>query len=1246
MFWLRRLWRKAFFSDLNPLIAFGARQSLQAEDLPVLPPELEPTFAPFDETKINWRSGPALLKSLLRVSFRGWAFTMFFYLGNALLSLTGPLLVNGFVKRLEAGLGDSQAMTSALLYAVGIGGSGILAGLCIQHYFYHNLRRMQVLVNIINTKIFRHALVLSKTAREKIPVGDIVNHLSIDTDSVAEATGAFGDLVYCSVMISGAMGLLFYYLGSTAWVAVILLATLAPLTSKVSRDFTRFDEQLMQHRDTRVSLMAQILNAIRLVKYFVWEKSVGDEVARIRAHELTARRRIARAELMVTLLYVSVGTLVLFSVLAVHSLRGGSFDPALIFTCVSLFSLLEDPFAFISRVISVMINAKVGGNRIAQFLQQPTVLETAGEEALDPQPVGFVIKDLSVHLGESRHPALLEINLTLLPGKSLAIVGPVGSGKSTLIHALLGEVEKSAGEVSFLAMTGEQRKTCRIGYVPQESYILNGSLRENLSFGHPEVSEEQLQKALELAHLWPDVQSMAGGLGTEIGEKGINLSGGQRQRLSLARAILHRPQMVVLDDPLSAVDPHTEDILVQNLLFDEWRDLTKLVVTHRLSHLEKFDQIAFLEAGHLVGVGPFAELRESCVAFRHYLEEYSYSQTTTAAGPAAETATPVTTGEALRITEDEDRALGAVRSSVYWDYILSLGGENRRFRPWILISLFAAAASGTLFPLAQKIWLAYVSETLRTPSQTPASSWLRGIAGHPLHAIFVYGALGLLVLMGTLSADLFWLKRGLIAGRNIHDKMLQSILGASVRFFDSTPAGRILQRFSRDMEAIDIQLQWSFEHTMKCVAQILVTLTLIVSLLPWVLILIAPMMFIYYRIQKLYRASAREAKRLDSLSRSPRYAHFKETLQGLVVIRAYGKKQWFLEEFYKRLSHSQRMYYGNFMINRWFSSRIPLVGGLVALFTAFAIVLSVRAHTLAPATAGLLTVYSLSFWGVLNWGVRIWAEVEARMTSMERVKYYSQLPQESSVMTTAAKSDEVLMTWPSQGRVCFQDVCLRYAEHLPLVLKGLSFDVPAGSKVGIIGRTGSGKSTLFQALYRFTELESGSILIDGVDIASIPLARLRKALAVIPQDPTLFMGSIRSNLDRYEEFADAELWNVLDRTSLGVYVRSLPEGLQTFLSENGANLSQGQRQLMCLARALLLKAKVIILDEATASVDVKTDALVQRVVRESCAGVTMLIIAHRLGTVRDCDQILEISEGKLRRRLEPTKKESSEVLRV
>lgn len=1221
MRWLKRGLDKLLFSDFSPILKLGFERNLQPEDLPDLPAHLDPQAQVGVEDQIEWTHGNRLLFTLFRALWRFWVPPLALFLLFGVMNLLGPILVNQFVSRLSQGLNSQMDLIWGLAYAVGVGAVGMVGGLAIQHYFRRNLECFQIITNLVNRRIFSHALRLRKEAREKTPVGDIVNHMSTDTDSIAEATSAFSDLLYSILIMGGTVTLLFYYLGQTAWVAVILLVTLAPLTRKVSRDFIRFDETLMKWRDQRVSLMAQILSAIRLVKYFVWEKSVAQEVSRVRKDELHSRRQIARAQLLVTLLYVSVGTLILFSVLAVHSLRGGEFTPALIFTCVSLFALLEDPFAHISRVISMVIAAKVGGDRICRFLALEIVPESI-ESTAGTGPIGFGMKRLSVHLGEEERAALQDISLQVRPGSSLAVIGAVGSGKSIFIHALLGEIERSGGSLDFTQVNGEPTAGGRIAFVPQEAYVLNGTLRENLSFGHPTVGDAEIERALALSCLDSDVAKMPGGLRTEIGEKGINLSGGQRQRLSLARAILHQPQLVVLDDPLSALDQTTETLVVNQLLFGHWQTITRVMITHRLNHLEAFDQIAFLAGGRLLMVGTFAELKSQCSEFRSFLAEHELSHGSDPGQSPPISTVALNSGEAVRLTEDEDRHLGAVRRGLYWDYILALGGQNKTWRPLRLFLLLFAAASATLFPLLQKSWLAYFSN-LQSGGEG-GFALLNRWAAVPLHAVYVYGLIGILVMVGTLSADLFWLQRGLAAGRDIHDRMLRSVLGAGIRFFDATPVGRVLQRFSRDMEAIDIHLQWSFEHSMKCFAQVAVTLCLIIGLLPLVALILVPVFFVYYQVQKMYRASAREVKRLDSISRSPRYAHFKETLQGLVVIRAFGRTDWFLTEFYRRLRHNQRMFYSHYMINRWFSSRIPLVGGVVAMATTMGIVFAVRQGTLSPGMAGLLSVYSLSFWGVLNWGIRIWAEVEARMTSMERVQYYMSLPQEPSVLVDSPIPDN----WPSRGQVIFENVYARYAEHLPLVLKGLSFEVPAGSKVGIVGRTGSGKSTIFQAMYRFIELETGRILVDGVDIAQVPLSRLRRALAIIPQDPTLFMGSLRANLDRYGEHSDEALWAVLEQASLGSFVRGLPQGLNTLLVENGVNLSQGQRQLLCLARALLIKAKVIIVDEATASVDVQTDATVQRVLKTSCRDVTMLTIAHRLGTVRDCEQIFEVQDGR------------------
>ncbi len=1218
---LKRWSEIVFFSNITPLLRLGSKRPLQAEDLPELPIDLDPRSTVMDESKIDWSTGAKLLVTLHWAARKYWLMPLGFYGLFGLMNLSGPVLVNLFVSRIQNGLNTRGALLEALVFGVGVGLVGLIGGLSIQHYFLRSLRKFQILTNVLNKKIFVHSLALTKEARERIPVGDIVNHMSTDSDSVCEAGNGFADLLYCVVMIAGCVGLLFYYLGSTAWVAVLLLAILAPLTRKVAINFTSFDENLMRWRDRRITLMSQVLSAIRLVKYLVWEKSVADEVSAIRANEIKVRRRIARAELLVTLLYSSIGTLVLFAVLVVYAWRGGVLDAALIFTCISLFALLEDPFSAISRVVFILTSGRVGATRIAKFLTQPSVMRSTVSGSAR-SVVGFEMQDVSVTLGDNSFRALQSFSLRLSAGSSLAVVGSVGSGKSTLIQVLLGEVPHS-GKLRFFNSRGQCVEEFQAGYVPQEAYILNATIRENLTFGCLESNEQDIWSAVEAAALKSDLDQIAGGLDAEIGERGVNLSGGQRQRISLARTVLARPDIVVLDDPLSAVDSHTEALLVERLLEGKWKQTTCVMVTHRLEHLSKFDQIAFLDRGRVLGLGTFDELQAKCPEFTSYIQEAERTHLSA----SAEVPTPLSENkdsEVLRVTVEEDREYGAVRGGAYIDYIKALGGENLRLRPLIVFLLAVFASAGTALPLLQKAWLAHMTN-VSTSGQSSEVGWLNQLAGVPLHGIYVYGILGLVVLAGTLCADLFWMNRGLSAGRSLHDSMLNSVLRAKVRFFDSTPVGRVLQRFSRDMESVDFQLQWCFEHSIKCFAQVLMTLVLIVAALPAVLFPIVPILFVYYRIQKLYRASAREVKRLDSTSRSPRYAHFKETLSGLVVIRAFKRSDWFLNEFYNRLHRNQRMFYGHYMINRWFSVRIPVIGSFVAVVTTLMIVYAVRLEHISAGLAGLLTVYSLSFWGVLNWGVRIWSDVEARMTSLERIKFYSSLPQEVS----ASSPSTVPTDWPSRGELRFQNVHARYAKHMPLVLKGLNFTARAGSRVGIVGKTGSGKSTIFQALYRFIEIEQGQISIDGTDIVEVPLDRLRRALAIIPQDPTLFLGSVRANLDRYHEHSDAELWRVLDQTALGATVRALPQQLNTELVENGVNLSQGQRQLLCLARALLLKAKIIVLDEATASVDVQTDVAVQRVLRESCVGVTMLIIAHRVGTVQDCDQILEVRAGQL-----------------
>lgn len=1192
------------FSEARPLVEVGRRGILNEKDLLPLPTTQVPENLSGHLQGLDFSSGPALIWSNLRSL--GWKFrkSFLFFLVSLVMGLSTPVLVNHFIQLLNAA-SINTSFYEYVGWGLALGFVTMAQGILMQHYFYGILGCEQITTRVLNRRVYLHSLRLSNQARGRKPIGDIVNHMSTDSDGVSEFVFVLPELAEVVLTILGATALLFYYLGWTALAPLVLFAVLVPLTKKLGGRFTHLDDEMMRWRDRRVSLMTQILSAIRIVKYFVWEKSVFAEVNELRQKELQARKKMAQTEVLSSAAYTSVTAIVLFVTLALHILRGGTLDVALVFTCISLFGLVEHPLGHMSNIMSRWTTSFVGSARLVAYLKEDT-FQSAGEiPVLTGKPAGFRLDHVTIAYDPQQEPVLKNLQLNIPPGSSVAVVGAVGSGKSTLLLSLLEELVPVKGTINEWSL-GEEGDVARRAFCPQEAYIVNGSLAENLSFGS-EVLEDEVHQALKVTALEQDLRLFPAGLNTEIGEKGVNLSGGQKQRVALARAVLAKPGVVLLDDPLSAVDVETEKHLVDHLLFGVWKNVTRVVATHRMESLARFDQVVFLKDGGIAAVGNYTEV----MGHPDFVEFYSAHRSIQ---DSEKTVNATVTSQEKketesRITDDEEREVGAVKSSVYWDYVLSLGGVDKN-RQWNLVLLFLGATAVVLLPLAQKAWLSMVSRFQ-----------------DPLQGVGIYGLLGLLTLAVTAVSGLFWLRRGVEAGRYMHDAMLKSILGAPLRFFDATPVGRILQRFSRDIESVDVYLQWTFNQAIYCFLQVLVTLFLIASVLPVTLAVMLPMLLAYYILQRDYRRPAREAKRLDSLARSPRYAHFKETLMGLSVIRGFRREEWFLESFRKKLFKSQETFYNTYLLNRWFSVRIPLLGGSVAAATIVFLSVAVHNQHITAGTGGLLVIYSLSFWSFLNWGVRIFSDMESRMTSIERLKFYSNLtPEKGHALDQPARVN----AWPSRGILSFENVSVRYAKHLPLVLKNVNFEVGHGERIGLIGRTGSGKSTLLQSLFRFVDLEGGKILLDGRDIHDVSLPELRRSLAIIPQDPILFMGTLRSNLDRYNQYSDHQVEQALRAASMWSFISALPQGMGTAVTENGSNLSQGQRQLLCLARALLVRAKVVALDEATASVDVQTDVTIQKVIRESLKDVTLLIIAHRLGTVMDCDRIIELSQGEVK----------------
>lgn len=1218
---LVKLLKKLAFADVTPLVRLGTQKHLEATDLPPLEPHLTPSNVPaaFDDLPASgsWRFLVAVLRALGARSLLVAAIVLALVATNVLL----PTLMHALMTELTVLTANPAATLSrGVLLTLAFSAVMIAHSVTLQHYFSAILANEQIVINAMNTRIFRHALALTRRWRQAKPVGDIVNHLGTDTNAVAEVTIIAPELFYGAGIIVAVALAATRLIGPAALVALGVLVVLSPLCHQIAKRFVAYDDRIMTYRDRRVSLLSQIVTGIRVVKYLAWERRLEADVQALRKEELATRRKLVLASSASVLVFFTAQALANVAALATYVAMGHTLDAATAFAVIALFDLWQHPFANLTTYIADLSGAKVGAERIQSFLKEE---RRKADEAIVN---GTTIPGLCVAGFAARHeptaaPAVKNWSLTLAPGSATAVVGPVGAGKSSFLLALLGELEQTAGSRTWVGLEDDERP--RIAWVPQAPYIVNGTVRDNIAFG----SQADVERAVRLSALREDVAAFPAGLDTEIGEQGINLSGGQKQRLSLARALVQKPTVALLDDPLSAVDRRTEDLLVDKLLFGALDGVTRLVVTHRLEHLGRFDRVVFVVDGEIKANGALDDLLAWCPEFAAFYAQHQHLHDKGKAlepdhaenmpvRAAANIADDSEGPRSAALTVAEDRETGHVRGRIYLDYLLALGGETTKERIASLGGLALATIAVGLLPVAQNYRLSQGGNEL---------GFYAGLAAASVAAAFV--------------RQLFWGVRATRASAVLHDRALRGLLSTTTRFFDTNPVGRILNRFSFDVDAVERQVAQAFEQTVYAGMHAFLTICLIATLSPWTLAVLAPTLVMFHRLQSIYRKSARETKRLDSVSRSPRFAHFKETLEGLDSIRAYGKQEMYWTRFRAVLDTNQRCFRAMILVNRWFSVRLPLVTAGVSLVSVTSVVLAARAGLVDPAKAALLLFYNVLFADHLNWAVRAFSEAEAKLTSVERLKRFGDLVPEPDTVRPAKQP--LPAAWPTAGAVSFKNVFARYDAELPLVLRGVSFDLPAGAKCGVLGRTGAGKSSLVQVLYRLIELDGGAITIDCTDIASVPKERLRRSLAIVPQNPTLFVGTLRSNLDRFDAHSDEAIWSALEKVQFAAVVRGLPGGLAAEVQEGGANFSEGQKQLLCLARALLSDAKVIVMDEATASVDVVTDQLIHRAIREAFGGRTMIVVAHRLGTISHCDLIIEMERGQVKSLRQKDDKDSS-----
>lgn len=1079
--------------------------------------------------------------------------------------------------------------------------------------------------------------------------------MSVDAGRIEGAASCMHYMWSGPSIILVTLWILYRILGWFALIGLGLLIVFIPIQNKIFAKMSKYRALATKYSDERIKKMQEAIYGIRVIKFYCWEESILDTLVAIRHLELKAVTKIIFVKAFTAIITSAIPTFAcILTFLAFANFSDIVLTPALIVPSLIFFSRLRMPLFLLPMLASFISDGKVSLKRVEEFMHAEELDFSPETELLSDNSVVISNGNFEWDSSESENQSesatedgkanskgedefiptnphfkgINNLNIVLPRNKLIAVVGPIGSGKSSLLSALVGEMKSDKNtKVTFCGS---------VGYSPQQAWIQNATIRENITFGRP-FSAKVYHAVLKACALEKDLRLFQDGDQTEIGEKGVNLSGGQKQRINLARLAYSEADIVLMDDPLSAVDAHVGRHLFQHLIRGYLHNKTRILVTHQLHFLKQVDVIVLMNNGRVEAMGSFTELNRKNSAFIRLMASLAEEEQESPESPMAEdvNTSPITVNEgnfaassgtmpayddyedtaksAARLMSREERTYGSVSLSVFLEYVRFAGGLPIA----IAVILGAASVQGSRL-LSDWFATTYYDEATDKVTMALNTFMIR------------YFFIGLTVALSGAAFSTMLSLAGITAGRRLFREATLGVLRAPTVFFDTNPVGRIINRFSKDQDAIDNLLPESLRGVLSTFMNIIFALAVVVFSSSFSLVFIIPSLFIYYHYQKLYRDASRELKRLDNLSKSPLVAQFSETLTGLTTIRAYGRQKMFIDRNMSLLDNNNQAIFLQTSSERWAANRLEIFGAIFA-FTAL---ICCYFYGVSSTLMGLSVGYALDISISLNWGIRQVADMESQIVSTERLSHYANnLPREGVDSTNPGSlqvaSADLSSSWPEHGSIKFDGATLTYRPDLPPVLNNINVEIKAGERVGIVGRTGAGKSSILMALFRITELCEGRILIDGVDIRNIPLKQARSPISIIPQDPVIFSGTIRSNLDPFGIYSDSQLWDALERAHLNHSVSGMEGKLDADVAENGENLSVGQRQLLCLARALLRQNRILVLDEATANIDLETDSLVQKCIRKDFSKCTILTIAHRLNTVIDYDRILVLDAGQV-----------------
>ncbi|XP_035794196.1 multidrug resistance-associated protein 7-like [Anopheles albimanus] len=1241
------------FYWVRPLIAKGVAGKLKSiDDLFELPESLNirrvigKLQQALDETV-------SLFKSLHRCF--GWEFYLIGLLRLLadLAGFAGPILLGGLLRTENPGNSTQPPSTDIdaamdyrpYYYAIGLLFSTVISCFAGVHFNWR--------MTLISSKM-RMAIVTAiyhKTLRAKRVLNarsEILNLMSTDTDRIVNSCVSFHSFWSIPFQLFTTLYLLYTQLGVAFTAGVFFAVLLIPINRKIAQTIGRLSQGLMEAKDARVSITSESISGAKDIKLNAWEDVFIKRIEQLRDVEIGFLSKRKYLDALCVYFWATTPVLMCLFTFGTYVLvLGQPLTAAATYTSVALLNMLIGPLNAFPWVLNGLTEAWVSLKRVQALIELPNInleeyyqplTKVSGDTSFSnaKRPLVISIRDSSFELEVKRSRAELNLSLTdivdfaftnlnlqVVQGELVCLLGPVGGGKSSLLQVLLGNVQCTKGAVSLAA----GYNTEGFGYVAQSAWLQQGTIRDNIIWGE-NYDETRYKAVIHACALQYDLDIL-GGDGASVGEQGRTLSGGQKARVSLARAVYQNKEIYLLDDILSALDAHVARHIVRYCIFGLLKNKTRIMITAHPMVLSRATQTLHVESGKITqsDVNSVGSMLSEYDDYDEDIPDQQSIRGSKAAVPSVN-GTPHEPNGNDNGLEEEVREFGQVDRSVFGAYWQATG---RSLGFWVIMTVVLMQVSRNITDAWLAYWVGATNRAILPPVIPPNRTLLevelvqnidlQDVGNSTMFYLGIYSTLALGNTMLTLVRAFLFALAGIKAAKYIHDRLLNSVIHTKLQFFDVVPLGRILNRFSSDVYTVDDTLPFILNILLAQFFGLLGALLISLYAMPWLGLLIIPLAPIYLTLQNKYRYASRDIKRLSSNALSPIYAHFTETVQGLDTIRAFRGEARFHRDFLFKLSESIRAQLSAAAAQQWLGLRLQLLGaflvggsGLLAAITS--------AHMTSPELVGLAISYALSITGLLSGLLYAVAETEQEFIAVERINQYCQLETE----VNADGSADPPFGWPSQGVVVFENVSMRYREHLPCSIKSIDISVKPCERLSLVGRTGSGKTSVLSALLRVAPLDKGTITVDFVNIATLPLDVLRSRIALISQDPFLFTGTIRENLDPRAVHIDSEIWEAITCCLASPLIQSLG-GLDAKLEGGGNNLSAGQKQLLCLTRALLKKSKIVLIDEGTANLDLESESAVQLILKNAFRGRTVIMVAHRLNGTLDTDTVLVMQNG-------------------